>query len=141
MTAHGSLALLLRFGGIVLVSAFGAMLLPVGWMASVHEWLGMGKFPEAPLTEYLIRSVAALYGFHGVLMLIVARDVVRYDAIVLYCGVMDVVFGSLMFAIDLGAGMPWWWTALEGPSLVGVGLLLLYLRNVTARGRPVRMDP
>jgi hypothetical protein len=42
---------------------------------------------------------------------------------------MDIVFGLMMVAIDLHAGMPIVWTALEGPPLVGVGVLLLYLRR------------
>lgn len=129
VTHQRALVLLLRFSGAVLLLAFGAMLLPADWMAAVHGWLGMGEFPDAPLTGYLVRSVAALYGFHGVLVLVVAGDPVRYERIVLYLGVMDIVFGLMMLAIDVHAGMPWFWTALEGPSLVGVGLLVLYLRS------------
>ena len=121
--------LFLRFGGVVLLLAFGAVLLPTDWMAAVHRWLGMGEFPDAPLTDYLVRSVAALYGFHGVLVLIVAGDPARYERIVLFLGAMDIVFGLMMVAIDLHAGMPIVWTALEGPPLVGVGVLLLYLRR------------
>jgi hypothetical protein len=124
------LVLLLRFSGVVLLLAFGAMLLPTDWMAGVHGWLGMGEFPDAPLTSYLVRSVAALYGFHGVLVLLVAGDPVRYDRIVLYLGIMDIVFGLMMLAIDLHAGMPTLWTVVEGPSLVGMGALVLYLRQL-----------
>lgn len=124
-----ALVLFLRFGGVVLLLAFGAVLLPTDWMAAVHRWLGMGEFPDAPLTDYLVRSVAALYGFHGVLVLIVAGDPARYERIVLFLGAMDIVFGLMMVAIDLHAGMPIVWTALEGPPLVGVGVLLLYLRR------------
>jgi len=132
VTPHQSLRALvffLRFGGVVLLFAFGAVLLPTDWMAAVHRWLGMGEFPAAPLTDYLVRSVAALYGFHGVLVLIVAGEPARYERIVLYLGVMDIVFGLLMVAIDLHAGMPMVWTFLEGPPLVGVGMLILYLRE------------
>jgi hypothetical protein len=125
-----ALVLFLRFGGVVLMLAFGAVLLPTDWMAAVHRWLGMGEFPAAPLTDYLVRSVAALYGFHGVLVLIVAGDPARYERIVLYLGVMDIVFGLMMLAIDLHAGMPIVWTAVEGPPLVGVGVLILYLRRL-----------
>ena len=80
-----------------------------------------------PVVGYLARSIAALYGFHGVLVLIVSRDVVRYAPIVRYLGVMDIVFGLTMIAIDLHAGMPAMWTMIEGPSLAGTGVLILYL--------------
>jgi hypothetical protein len=123
------LVLILRFSGGVLVLAFAAMLLPPTWMAATHAWLGMGEFPHAPLTDYLIRSVAALYGFHGVLVLLVAGDPLRYQRIVRYLCVMDIVFGLMMFSIDLHAGMPALWTMVEGPPLVGAGVVMLYLLN------------
>lgn len=132
MTHQRALVLVLRFSGAFLLLAFAAMLLPVDWMAATHRWLGMGEFPDSPLTSYLVRSVAALYGFHGVLVLIIAGDPVRYDRIVLYAGVMDVVFGLMMLAIDLHSGMPIMWSLIEGPSLVGMGLLVLWLRKYSA---------
>ena len=109
------------------MTAFGAMLLPSEWMAAAHRWLGMGEFPNAPLTDYLIRSISALYGFHGVLVLLVAGDPLRYRRIVRYLAVMDIVFGLMMLAIDLRAGMPAIWTMCEGPPLVAVGVIILYL--------------
>ena len=128
------LVLFLRFGGVVLVTAFGAMLLPTEWMAASHRWLGMGEFPQAPLTDYLIRSISALYGFHGLLVLLVAVDPLRYQRIVRYLGVMDIVFGLVMLAIDWRAGMPTMWTMVEGPSLVAVGVVVLYLLSRATKG-------
>lgn len=127
MTPLRALVLLLRLSGTVLVLAFGAVLLPADWMAATHHWLGMGEFPVAPLTDYLVRSVSALYGFHGVLVLIVAGEPLRYQRIIRYLGVMDIVFGLMMLAIDLHAGMPMIWTAVEGPPLMGAGVLVLFL--------------
>jgi hypothetical protein len=124
-----ALVLVLRFGAVLLTFAFAAVFLPTSWMAAVHSWLGMGEFPAAPLTDYLARSVSALYGFHGVLLFIVSGDPVRCERIVLYLGVANVVFGLMLFGIDLHAGLPIWWTAFEGPPVVGLGVLLLYLRG------------
>ena len=59
------LVFLLRLAGSVTASAFLAIFLPVEWMASTHRWLGLGEFPRAPVVDYLARSIAALYGFHG----------------------------------------------------------------------------
>ena len=109
----------------MLLLAFAALLLPTSWMAAAHEWLGLGELPQSPVIEYLTRSIAALYGFHGVLVMIVAGDPMRYRTIVSYLGVMDIVFGLLMLAIDLHAGMPSMWTIGEGPSLVVMGTLTL----------------
>jgi hypothetical protein len=129
VTPQQSLALVLRCGGCLLTLAFGAVFLPTSWMAEVHSWLGLGQFPAAPLTDYLARSVSALYGFHGVLLFIVAGDPVRYERIVLYLGVANIVFGLMLLGLDVHAGLPLWWTDFEGPPVVVLGVLVLYLRG------------
>lgn len=127
------LVALLRLAGCVTATAFLAIFLPVEWMASTHRWLGLGEFPRTPVVDYLARSVAALYGFHGVLLLIIAGDPIRYRAIVSYVAVMNVLFGLIVFAIDLHAGLPSAWTALEGPPIALFGIVLALL-NRSARG-------
>jgi hypothetical protein len=130
------LVLLLRLGGVITLTAFLAMLMPTDWMAATHEWLGMGEFPRAPVVDYLARSAAALYGFHGVLLLLVSRDPVRYRSIVRYLGFMNVVLGVMFVFIDLHAGMPALWTLAEGPPVAAFGLVVLYLsRSLTGASR------
>ncbi len=119
--------------GCVLQLAFGAVLLPESFMADMHTWLGMGDFPASPLVEYLTRSIAAMYGFHGVLLLLVSRDVTRYGPIVTYLGVMSVIIGIMLIAIDIHAAMPWWWTAMEGPPLMVMGIAVLLLSRASAK--------
>jgi len=121
------LVLLLRFGGLLTLSAFVAMFLPAAWMERIHRMLGLGPFPAGPLVDYLTRSISALYGFHGGLLLLVSCDVRRHAPVVRYLGVMNILFGLLMLGIDLHAGMPAWWTFGEGPPVVVLGLALLYL--------------
>ena len=121
------LTVFLRLFGGVTVLAFLAMLLPVEWMAATHQWLGLGEFPRTPIVDYLTRSVSSLYGFHGVLVLLVSRDPVYYRSIVRYLGVMYVLAGVMAIAIDLFAPLPWWWTIVEGPSTLLSGALILYL--------------
>ena len=123
------LKLLLRIGGVVTGSAFFAMLLPVEWMASTHERLGMGTFPQVPVVDYLARSVAAFYGFHGVLLFVVAHDPVRLRPIVTYLAAFNIIFGVLLIAIDMHAGMPAWWTIAEGPVVIVIGILITILRR------------
>jgi FtsH-binding integral membrane protein len=121
------LTLLLRVSGAGLMLAFVAVLLPVDWMAAAHPWLGLGPFPRTPIVDYLTRSVAALYGFHGVFVWLVSRDPVRYRTFVWFAAVMNVLFGAMMLAIDLHAGMPAVWTAIEGPSIVATGIAIAAL--------------
>jgi hypothetical protein len=118
------LVILLRIGGIATCLAFVTILQPVEWMASTHRALGLGEFPRAAVVDYLARSIAALYGFHGVLLLIVSTDPVRYRPIVWYVAVMNVLFGLMMIGIDVHAGMPMWWTLGEGPPVIAFGIVI-----------------
>ena len=126
-TQERILVALLRVGGCILVTAFPAMVLPVSWMAATHRWLGLGAFPETLLVDYLTRSISALYGFHGVLLFVISRDLMRYRPIVVYVGVMSVLFGVMMIAVDLHAGVPLRWVMAEGPVIVVLGGVILYL--------------
>jgi hypothetical protein len=128
-SALWTLQLLLRLAGVVTASAFLAMLLPVDWMVATHRWLGLGEFPRSPIVDYLARSVAALYGFHGVLLLIIAGDPIKYRTIVRYVGVMNVLFGLIILLIDVNAGMPAYWTATEGPPIVAFGIAIVLLNR------------
>ena len=134
------LVILLRFGGCVTGSAFFAVFLPVEWMASTHHDLGLGEFPRVPLVDYLTRSLAAFYGFHGVLLFIVANNPVQYKGIVRYIGWMNIALATLLVFIDLHAGMPLWWTASEGPPVGVIGILILYLSRSLPDPRPVHGD-
>lgn len=127
MTSARLLVFLLRLGGVATVTAFFAIFLPVEWMVRTHAWLGLGEFPRSPIVDYLTRSVAALYGFHGCLLLLISTDPVRYRAIVTYVAAMNVALGIIMVAIDLHAGLPLWWTLIEGPPIVSLGIALAVL--------------
>ena len=137
MTSDGRawlLVLLLRVAGLITVTAFFAIFLPVEWMATWHHRRGLGEFPRAPIVDYLARSVAALYGVHGVLILLVSTDPVKYRTIVSYIAAMNVLFGLIVFGIDLHAGMPAYWTFGEGPPITAFGIVIAYLNSKSRRG-------
>ena len=122
-----ALTAILRLAGLVTLTAFFAMMLPAAWMASTHRALGFGDWPPTPVFEYLARSIAALYGFHGGLLVLISGDPARHVTIVRYMAFMYVAFGLIVLAIDLDAGMPMWWTVAEGPPLAMVGVLIAFL--------------
>ena len=127
------LTIVLRLGGAATVLAFLAVFLPTNWMASAHQWLGLGPFPRAPIVDYLARSIALLYGFHGVLLFIVAGDPVRYRSIVTYIAAMDVIFGIAIAGIDLHAGLPRWWTLGESTTIMATGIVIAILNQRVPR--------
>ena len=130
-TARFLLKLVLRVGGCICLLAFLAVVMPTSWMETTHRWLGLGDFPDSALTQYLTRSIAALYGFHGVFMLILSTDTVRFRPLVRFLGWMEILFGLAVLMIDLHAGLPWWWVALEGPPVTALGVVVLWLANAT----------
>ena len=125
--AHKLLQLLLRAGGTLTGFAIFAVFLPTERMASIHGDLGLGSFPASPLVDYLTRSVAGMYAFHGAVLWIVSFDPGRYAPVIAVLGAGNIVFGLLLIGIDVHAGLPGWWIAGEGPWVVLAGAVLLVL--------------
>lgn len=118
---------LLLLSGLFLVSAFAAMFLPRSWMASAHEFLGLGEFPDTPITYYLTRSTSLLYGVHGVLMMYVAITIEHHWRLVSVFGWLHIAIGFSMLVIDWMAPMPVYWIAGEGLPVATLGLAILII--------------
>jgi hypothetical protein len=119
--------LLLRFLGVGSLFALVAVFMPSSWMAAAHRWLGLGEMPTGPVVEYLARSLSTFYALVGALCLVVASDLGRYRPLVRFLGVAFALMSLALLGVDLAAGMPWWWSASEGPGGVAFGVLLLVL--------------
>ena len=89
--------------------------------------------PTGPIVEYLARSLSAFYALVGALCLVMASDLERYRPLVRFFGVCLALLGIVFTGVDLAAGMPWWWTALEGPGAVPVGALVYFLARPVHR--------
>jgi hypothetical protein len=128
------LVILLRYLlGIPGLFALAAVFMPLSWMAATHRWLGLGEMPAAPVVEYLARSLSAFYALLGALCLVMASDVERYRPLVRFFGVALALLGVVFTAVDVVAGMPWWWTAFEGPPGLPVGALMFFLARRDSR--------
>jgi hypothetical protein len=100
----------------------------------MHRWLGLGEMPTGPVVEYLARSVSAFYALFGALFLVVASDLERYRPVVRFLGVALALVGLILLGVDVGAGMPWWWSAFEGPLWVVVGAVIFFLARPDQAG-------
>lgn len=127
--ANGPVALLLRIIGAVDCLALAAVLMPRSLMHDIAVAVGLPGFPPGPLALYLARSTSLLYALHGVLVLYVSSDVERYLGLIRLLGVLAIVHGSILLAVDVLVGMPPWWCAVEGPTFAATGWLLLWLLN------------
>lgn len=121
------LALFLQVSGVVVLTALVAVVMPFSWMDAAHDWLGLGPLPEAPIVAYLARSASALYAALGVLYVYLGRDVRRYAELLRFLAWVHLVFGVIMFAVDVMVGMPPLWVATEGPFVVAWSLVVLAL--------------
>ena len=124
-----ALVILLRIVGVPALFALVAVVMPLSWMAATHRWLGLGEMPTGPVVEYLARSLSAFYAVTGALCLVVAADLKRYRPLVRFLGVAFALMSLVLLGVDLAAGMPWWWTASEGPGGVVFGALLFVLAS------------
>ena len=121
------LRILLGVIGVGLLVATVAVFLPVEWMAASHRWLGLGEFPDSPITVYLARSTSLLYAVHGFLMLYTVIHLRQYLPLAKIFGYLHIAIGLTMLGIDLTTPMPLYWTAVEGIpiSLAGAALVSL----------------
>ena len=127
---------LLRAGGAVMLTALGAVVMPHDWMNVIHRQAGLGELPHVPIVGYLTRSISALYALHGALLMLLARDVVRYLPVIRFLALAGALFGGLMLTLDLAVGMPLPWSVGEGPFIVLLSGVFLWLaRRVKAEKR------
>jgi len=125
--AEKTLVGVLRFAAVLLMVAFGAIVMPFEWMAAIPRFLGLGDLPNTPLIGYLTRSLSALYATHGLLLFYISRDVRRYLPLIRFLAVVGIGFGSGMIVLDTAVGLPLSWTVGEGPFIIVMGVLELWL--------------
>lgn len=97
---------------------------PYSWMNSLHEMLGLGTLPDAPIVGYLARSTSAFYALIGGLFWVLSFDVNRHRQVLIYLGAAFAIFGVALFVIDWAEGLPLMWSVWEGPFTLVFGLVL-----------------
>ena len=132
------LRLFLRIIGTAALLALVAVVMPYSWMNAVHEWLGMGTLPSEPIVGYLARSTSAFYALLGGLFWVASFDLHRHRMVLCYLGIVIVIFGTVLFVVDLLEGMPLWWTIGEGPFNIVFGVVILALARRLGRGENQR---
>ena len=122
--------LLLRIVGCAALLAIPFVFLPYAGMNAIHDGLGMGRLPDAPVVGYLARSASAFYAILGGLLWVLSCDLRRHRLVLVYLGIAILLFGLTIFAVDFLEGMPRWWALGEGPfnTLFGIVILVFSCR-------------
>jgi hypothetical protein len=126
-------AALLRLAGAVEILAFVAVVMPRSWMEWSHVRLGMGQMPEGAVLMFLIRQASYVYGMHGIMLWVLASDVVRFRPLVIFTGISFLLAGPVFFIIDYVSGMPLWWTVADSVGCAFFGAALLLLSRASER--------
>lgn len=117
----------LRLLAILQILTGGIAVMPIAWIAAWHAWLGLGHLPDDPFLRYVVRGGAFVQGVIGILIWVIASDVVRYRPLVLTVGGIYLVSGPAFYIIDSTAGMPLFWCVVDGASCFTTGSVLLAL--------------
>lgn len=133
MNPQRILAWLLRLAGVTEILAFIAVVMPRSWMDISHTWLGMGVMPDGPLIMFMIRQASYVYGMHGVSLLVISSNVVRFRALVILNGIAYLLAGPIFFWIDYTTGVPWWWMMVDSIGCGFTGAAILALDRINAR--------
>ena len=110
-----------------MVTALIPMVMPTSWMESANDWLGLAAFHRSPLTEYMTRSLSAVYAILGLLALYVSRDVAKYRDLIAFFGGVTVLLGIFLTILDFRIGLPASWAWTEGPPSAALGLVIVWL--------------
>jgi hypothetical protein len=132
-----STANFMRFVAVSQMVAFVVVFVPESWIASAHSWLGLGQMPDAVILRYIIRGAAFSQGAFGVLIWVIASDVVRFRPLVITTAALYLVAASLFYFIDAIAGLPRWWCIWDCACCLVVGAVLLALCCRPSSNEPV----
>lgn len=128
-------AWVLRLVGLVEMLAFVSVVMPASWMHEGHAQLGMPEMPPSPVFDAVMRQVSFTYALHGLALWFIAADVVRYRPLVILTGFGYLVTAPVFLAIDLSAGLPWFWWLGNGGSCLLIGIILLGLLAAARRAQ------
>ena len=129
-------AWVLRVVGVLSMLAIVAVFMPLSWMASVHESIGLGKMPEGSIVEYLARSLSALYALLGCWIFYLSGRVPAQLGFVRLFGSLFAVFGVVLWWVGFKSSMPVAWVLLEGPPAILLGLWIIYCCRDNGPGAP-----
>ena len=108
-----TIANLLRLAAISVFLSGVTFLLPVTSIDSFLAWCGLEQVPHVRLMRYVLFVAGLLQVGIGVVVWVIARDVARYQPLVVTVLIAFLIGAPVFYGFDALAGMPRWWCILE----------------------------
>ena len=118
--------LLVVLGGMATTAAV-PMVMPFAWLQAANDGLGLAPLADTPVTQYLTRSLSAVYAMFGVLTVYIGLDVRRYRRLIVVVGWLTGILGLALTIIDFAIGMPPSWSWGEGPPTILCAVVMVWL--------------
>ncbi len=108
-----AIANLLRLAAVSVFLSGVTFLLPMSSIDAFLACCGLEAVPHVRLMRYVLFAAGLLQVGIGVVVWVVARDVVRYQPVVVTALVAFLIGAPAFYLFDALAGMPRWWCILE----------------------------
>jgi hypothetical protein len=137
-----TIAFLLRIVSLSAILSGLSFFFPKPWIDSFVQWWGTGPMPEGALMRYVLWGGGCLQVGIGAVVWVIARDVVRHQAVVVAVLVAFLVAAPTFYFIDAVAGLPrsWCWVDFGCCFLAGI-VPLLFCLWPTKQSRDPVMQP
>ena len=115
--------------GILCMLGFIGAVLPWNAISTLCQWFGVQPPVEKPITVYIIRLCLAMTGLIGVFFIILARNPLKYDGMLLLAAYGLLCYGLFCLAGGICYTLPAW--AYAGDIIFGfvAGVLILIFRK------------
>ncbi len=108
--------------------AFVLAALPWQTLTSMSEAAGIQPLGASGITVFMVRLCLLLFGLFGVFFAILARDPLKYGAMLQFASFWLVIYGIYVLVAGVRYELPAWIYS-EFFFSVGFGLILLFLRK------------
>jgi hypothetical protein len=137
------LRVILIVEGLLMALAIVPAVMPLSWIEAVHQFLGLGRFPEKFLTEYLARMTSAMFAMMGALLMFLAWDVRRFAPVIKFVYFIQIPVVIAVMAVLAGRHVDiiyYWLAVIDAVFAVAFAVFALILvakmSRLAAEGGP-----
>src|SRR5689334_3347236 len=108
-----TITFLLRVVAISAILSGVSFYFPERWIDSFLVWCWVPEMPHAVLMRYVLLGAGHLQIGIGLVIWFIARDLVRYQPVVVATLVVFLIAAPAFYLTDAFAGLPWYWCLVD----------------------------